>query len=203
MLLNMPICKPDSFTKDQVEMIGNTILFLAKQDLGLNKTKILHSLFLLEEACWKKYVRPFFDIPFQLWRQGPVVKDIYIDLSDEKPVLLSAWIKRAPDESSVFLPVADFNDDQFSEEDMDILQAVAAFITRKTDGELTRHNTNGHSLWYQNALQNGVTHFFKESMLHSTDMIIDFSILFPDNSPALDRYHAAKAIRSFIRQFKR
>ena len=47
--------KDIAFNKDQIDKIGNTIIFLSKNMGDLNKTKILKLLFLLEEASIKKY----------------------------------------------------------------------------------------------------------------------------------------------------
>src|SRR6266540_4153637 len=87
------------FTRDQINKIGNAIIYLSGKITDLNKTKILKLLFLLEEASIKKYGHPFFGIDFQLWKHGPVVKDIFIDLSDENPTLLNDFIERDPENS--------------------------------------------------------------------------------------------------------
>lgn len=51
--------KDIAFTRDQVDKIGNTIIYLSTKIPDLNKTKILKILFLLEEASIKKYGYPF------------------------------------------------------------------------------------------------------------------------------------------------
>ena len=117
--------------KGTVEKIGNTIIYLSQHVFDLNRTKIFQTLFLLEEASWKKFARPVFDIDFQLWKMGPVAKDIYIDLSEDKLFLLADFIKRAVAIRCAFTAGNRFNDDQFSENDMYILKAVSKFVKPK------------------------------------------------------------------------
>src|SRR5437762_1520053 len=105
--------KNRAFTKDQINKIGNAIIYLSEKITDLNKTKILKLLFLLEEACIKKYGHPFFGIDFQLWKHGPVVKDIFIDLSDESPTLLKEFIERDPQNPMNFTAKTEFCDDEF------------------------------------------------------------------------------------------
>src|SRR5258706_9819966 len=109
--------KNKSFTKDQINKIGNSIVYLSKNISDLNKTKILKLLFLMEEACIKKFGHPFFGIDFQLWKLGPVAKDIFIDLSDETPTLLKDFVKKDTINPSNFIAKAEFNDDEFSDND--------------------------------------------------------------------------------------
>ncbi|MEI9809261.1 MAG: type II toxin-antitoxin system antitoxin SocA domain-containing protein [Bacteroidota bacterium] len=96
-----------AFTKDQISKIGNTIIYLAERVQDLNKTKILKFLFLIEEASIKKSGKPFFGIDFQIWKFGPVAKDIYIDLTtqifDDEPILLNEFIERNPTLQKILL----------------------------------------------------------------------------------------------------
>ncbi|HUB59364.1 MAG TPA: type II toxin-antitoxin system antitoxin SocA domain-containing protein [Puia sp.] len=72
------------YTKEQIDKIGNTIIYLSQHIRDLTKTKILKILFLLEEASIKRSGQPFIGIDFQLWKLGPVAKDIFIDSSSVK-----------------------------------------------------------------------------------------------------------------------
>ena len=45
--------------KETLEKTSNTVVFLSQRVDDLNRSKILQTLFLLEEASWKKQVCPF------------------------------------------------------------------------------------------------------------------------------------------------
>src|SRR5690349_13795289 len=102
-------CRNKAFTRDQINKIGNAIIYLSQKIPDLNKTKILKLLFLIEEACIKKFGHPFFGIDFQLWKLGPVAKDIFIDLSDDTLTLLNEFIKRDTNNSCNFIAKTEFN----------------------------------------------------------------------------------------------
>jgi hypothetical protein len=202
MLPNTADNKPFVFAKDQLEKLGNTLIFLLQHDPQMNWTKILHSLFLLEEAAWKNYIQPFFDVPFQLWKTGPVAKDVYLGLIEENPALLAGYIKNAAGDTDLFLPVTKFSDEPFSENEMEMLKAVTNFVTYKTGDELTHHNTGVNSLWYQNAVRLGILQLFEKGTLYSTGITTDFSLLFSDDA-SLKRYYSVKQTLALIRQHKR
>ncbi len=193
---------PLPFTKDQVEKIGNTIIYLAERVPDLDKGKILQSLFLLEECSWKKYLLPFFDIQFQLWKTGPVAKDIYIDLSEDEPHILSGFIKRFKIEPPYFLAANTFHSDQFSDNDLTILKSVTGYVKDKDAETLLQHNTGHHSLWYLTALHHGVLDLLLNGPIHATNIIVDFAFLFCHDADRLNAYHAVTEEREFIRQHK-
>ncbi|MBP6431602.1 MAG: DUF4065 domain-containing protein, partial [Ferruginibacter sp.] len=61
----------NSFTTQQLNKLGNTLIYLANNVGELNKTKILKLLYLIEEKAIKKFGYPFFGFNFQLWKFGP------------------------------------------------------------------------------------------------------------------------------------
>lgn len=194
--------KDIAFTKDQIDKIGNTIIYLSKNIIDLNKTKILKILFLLEEASIKKFGFPFFGIDFQIWRLGPVPKDIFIDLSEEVPMLLSSYVKRDENNPLNFNGIADFNDDEFSDDDMEILKIISTFSKNKTASELVNYTHNHNSLWRKSAMQNGVLELLEQGLTNSTEYTIDFSLLFENNPYLLKHFQEVKENLEFTRNLK-
>ena len=184
--------KDIAFTKDQIDKVGNTIIYLSKEMTDLTKTKILKIIFLLEEASIKKYGYPFFGIDFQIWKLGPVVKDIFIDLSEESPGLLSEYITRDETNVSVFRSVKDFNDDEFSDNDMELLQIVTSFVKDKNASALVKITHSQNSLWRKSAIKNGVMELLEEELINSTEYNIDFSLLFENNPDMIERFEEIK-----------
>ena len=63
--------------------IGNAVVYIAERVPNLSKTKLLKLLYLMEEYSVKRFQTPFLGLPFEVWQAGPVVKDLFIDLSEE------------------------------------------------------------------------------------------------------------------------
>lgn len=177
-----------AFTKDQINKIGNTIIYLSREMPDLNKTKILKILYLLEEASIKKYGYPFFGIDFQIWRLGPVVKDIFIDLSEEKPILLADYIVKDEQSPSVFKSYKEFNDDEFSDNDLDLLRIITDFAKDKSAASLVDYTHSPNSLWRKSAIKTGVLEILENEQRNSTEHNIDFSLLFENNPYMLERF---------------
>lgn len=191
-----------SFTKDQINKIGNAIIYLSKAIPELGKTKILKLLFLLEEACIRKYGHPFFGIDFQLWKHGPVAKDIFIDLSYDSPTLLAEFIEKDNQNSANFIAKKEFCDDEFSDNDIAIMDAIIEFSKDKPATYLVKHTHGKNSLWRKSAIKYGVLDILESELKNSTEYEVDFSLLF-ENSPYLkERFEDAKENMEVVRQLK-
>jgi len=191
------------FTKDQVDKIGNTIIYLSNELKTLSKTKILKLLFIIEESCIKKYGYPFFGIDFQIWKHGPVAKDIFIDLSEDQPEILKGYIEKDDKDPSSFKAAKTFNDDEFSDNDINLLDNVISFAKGKTAKALVNYTHGKNSLWRKCAIKNGVLELLEEEQINSTDYGIEFELLFEENSELLERYEASKENLEFSRRLKR
>lgn len=194
--------KDIAFTKDQIEKIGNTIIYLSEKMEDLNKTKILKVLFLLEEASIKKYGYPFFGIDFQLWKLGPVAKDIFIDLSEDSPTLLAAYIRRDEANPSVFKRIKKFSDDEFSDNDLELLRIISDFAKDKSAYALVQYTHGYNSLWRRSAIKNGVLELLEKELSNSTEFNIDFSLLFENNPNLLKQYQEARENLDFVKHLK-
>jgi uncharacterized phage-associated protein len=75
------------YTKDQLAKLGNAIIFLCDRIKPLSKTKLLKLIYLIEELSVKKHGVPFFNIRFDVWKLGPVSRDLYAEITSE-PTLL-------------------------------------------------------------------------------------------------------------------
>lgn len=84
------MCK---LTKTDKEKLGNTVVYIASHTSNLSKTKLLKLLYFMEEYSVRRYHTPFLGLPFEVWQAGPVVKDVFIDLS-ETPVILDGYVAK-------------------------------------------------------------------------------------------------------------
>jgi uncharacterized phage-associated protein len=191
------------YTREQIGKIGNTIIYLSQHMQDLTKTKILKVLFLLEEASIKTTGHPFIGINFQLWKLGPVAKDIFIDLSsDENPQLLNEYIVKDAVENKVFKAKAPFNNDEFSVNDIKLMDIIIEFVKDKPAAYLVKHTHGPNSLWRKSALRYGVLEMLENELVNSTEYEVDFSLLFPQSSYLSERFEDAKENLEFIKNLK-
>lgn len=189
-------------TNQQIEKLGNTLVYLVDNVGELTKTKALKLLFLLEESSVKKFANPFLGVDYELWQFGPVVKDVYIDLSEETPSLLREYLERDPNDKNLFKAKVNFSDDQFSDNDIYLLEKIRDFARHKTAKNLVDFTHEENSLWRKSALKYGVLQELENDETNYTNHLIDFSLLFEGNEERMERYLHAKENREFINQLK-
>ncbi len=193
---------PNSFTTQQINKLGNALIYLANNVGDFNKTKILKLLYLLEESAIKKYAYPFFGFDFQLWKFGPVLNDVFIDLSEENLTLLNGYIKRTAANKDEFESATVFNDDEFSDNDILLMDLVIKFAKNKTAKDLVNHTHGEKSLWRQSAISNGVLEMLETQKTSSTKYLIDFSLLFEEDSYMRERFNSSIENAHFINSLK-
>ena len=174
--------KPYYYTKSQIDKIGNTIIYFAGHIADLNKTKLIKLLYLTEQLSIQKYGFPLLNIRFDVWKFGPVPKDIYIELS-EQPDLLKDYIDLTYQDSTTYVkPLKNFNDDEFSENELRILEYIANQFRDSTARELVALTHSEYSPWYLTAQKNGLLEHLSSGEMNSSDIEIDFTYLFEDEA---------------------
>lgn len=178
-------------TSSQIEKLGNTLIYLANGVSELNKTKILKLLFLIEEESIKKHGYPFFGFNFELWQFGPVLKEVHAELSNPELYVLGKYIKRAKWDDSMYEAVKEFNDDEFSDWDIEILESIVLFAKNKIAKDFVAITHADDSLWTQTAKKYGVLDDLEQRKIATTDHLIDFTLLFKGDEAMLQRYKIA------------
>jgi uncharacterized phage-associated protein len=144
----------------------------------LSKTKALKLLYLLEEYSVKKFQTPFFGIEFQAWQAGPVAKDVYIDLSNDGSVnpILREFISVKMSEHGTYVQAkAKFNDDEFSDNDITIMDYVIKTYGKKTATQLVKIVHEPHTAWHNTAQMNDLLEPFTLGRSNSSDIPVDLS----------------------------
>ncbi|WP_455587192.1 Panacea domain-containing protein [Bacteroides sp.] len=148
---------------------------MAQQIPNLSKTKLLKLLYLMEEYCVKKYHVPFLGIPYEVWQAGPVAKEVFIDLS-EKPIILKGYVNAVTSEKGTYvIPIAEFSDDEFSDNEMEVMDYIIGRFGGKTATELVKYTHRPGSLWHNTAKENNLLNAFNEHTMNCSDIRIDFS----------------------------
>lgn len=164
-----------TYSKGDIEKIGNAIIYLAERIPDLSKTKLLKLLYLLEESYAKKYQLPFLNLEFEVWQAGPVARDLFIDLSDE-PFLLKDYITlEKKDDATYIKPATGFYDGEFSDNEIDMLDLIVAHFGSLTATELVKRTHQKNSNWYKVAKDKGLLFLFENRLTNSSDEKIDLT----------------------------
>src|SRR6186713_3342353 len=164
------------YTRNQIDKLGNALIYLCKkmQAVGepVSKTHLLKLVFIIEEIAVKKYGIPFFDLRFDVWKLGPVSKDLFVELSEE-PDLLASYISRQIVNNNVYIQAKkDFSDDEFNDKELELMEDISNRFLYCTAKELINFTHRSDSIWYKTALKNGVLDLLENGQMKTTDIEI-------------------------------
>lgn len=186
--LNM--CK---FSESNRQKLGNAIVYIARHTSNLSKTKLLKLLYLMEERMALKYHVPFIGLPFEVWQAGPVAKDVFIDLSDG-PFLLKDFVKTNFHDGGIFVEaITEFDDSEFSECEIAMMNEVLAKYGNMTASELVAETHKEGTPWYRTAARAGLLEAFKKRECNNSNEQIDFTESM--SACAAEDYRESLAIR--------
>lgn len=164
-------------SNDQIDKVGNSIVYLSEKIGELSKTKALKLIYILDELSIKKSGIPFFNLKYKVWKFGPVSEEIFIDLSSET-TLLKNYIERTSEEGvTVIKPIVEFNDDEFSDNDIDLLNFVIEQFGDKTAKDLVYYTHRKNSPWHNTAKENSVLELLEKEEINNTELLIDMASL--------------------------
>ena len=166
------MCK---FSESTKQKLGNAIVYIAHHTTSLSKTKLLKLLYLMEERMALKYHVPFIGIPYEVWQAGPVAKDVFIDLSDGPYLLKSFVVTEFKDGGTFIKPIADFDDNEFSECEIEMMDEVLKKYGNMTASDLVSETHKKGTLWYRTAARTGVLESFNKHECNNSDQLIDFT----------------------------
>lgn len=174
------------FNSDQLEKIGNTVVYLADRIPQLSKTKLLKLLYILDEISIKKSGIPILNLKYKVWKFGPVSEELFIDLSSE-PYLLEKYIDR-DSEGNYIVSKVKFNEDQFSENEIDLMNFIIEKYGSKTGKELISYTHRINSPWYNTAKENSVLELLENETINNTEFIIDMAKVVSHDERKLEIY---------------
>jgi uncharacterized phage-associated protein len=165
-----------TLSKTEIEKIGNAIVFFAERIPDLSKTKLLKLIYLSEEMSVRNFKIPMLNLDFDIWQAGPVSREIFIDLSDEQPSLFSEFIvTKVVDEAVYVVPKTAFSDDEFSDNEIQILETICRKFGNMSAKKLVEYVHRKNSLWHIMAKEKGLLEAFNLGLTNSSDEKIDFT----------------------------
>lgn len=198
--------KPEIYTKSELDKLGNALVFLCQKIspyTQVSKTHLLKLIFIIEEFSIMKFGVPFFNLRFDVWKLGPVSKDLFVELSDE-PTLLSDYISKDEIEKGKFVicPKKEFSDDEFSDNEMELLGEVAERFKYCTAKELINFTHRKNSPWYVTAQKHGLVDALEAGKINTTDIEIDLSEVIQDEEEKIALYQSHKEYLSLSKSLK-
>lgn len=190
-----------NYSKEKLEKLANTIIYFAEHIPDLSKTKLIKLLYLLEECYVKKYHLPMLDIDFEVWQAGPVNRETFIELSDD-PFMLKGYIERVYKEDSTLIkPIKSFSDNEFSDNEIAMLDFITTEFGNKTAGELVQLSHKKSSPWYILAEKNGLLKAFEEGLINSSEIKINLADFYCNNEKQIEHYKEQKMFNRFVQYF--
>lgn len=171
--------KPVSvYSPDELEKVGNALIYLSQHTEKPSKTKVLKLLYLLDEFSVKLRGFPMFGLTYKVWQLGPVCEEVFIDLSNQ-PLLLKDYVTVEYDGKglSTVRPKRAFNHGEFSDNDMKLMDQVCATYRRSTAKTLVAITHRESSLWYRVAKEKGLLELFDKGATNNSEFTIDFKDL--------------------------
>ena len=189
----MTVHKQEIYTRSQLEKLGNTLIYLCNNLEKSSKTHLLKFVFIIEEISILKFGIPFFDLRFDLWKLGPVSKDLYVELTDELNLLEPYITKETKEDSTMVYSKKEFSDDEFSDNEMKLLDEILNRFKYCSANELINFTHKKNSPWYNTALRNGVLELLESGKMTTTNIEINLSEMIADDKDKLGLYNSHKA----------
>jgi uncharacterized phage-associated protein len=194
------------YTKNQIDKLGNALIYLCQKMRAVgepvSKTHLLKLVFIIEEIAVKKYGIPFFDLRFDVWKLGPVSKDLFVELSEE-PELLASYISRQIVKGNVYIEAKkEFSDDEFNDKELELLEEISNRFLYCTANELINFTHRTESIWYKTALKNGVLDLLEKGQMTTTDIQIPLYEIIEGEEEKLALYRNHKEFIAFSKSLK-
>lgn len=165
------MCK---FSPDSKAKIGNTIIYIAQNTRKLSKTKLLKLLYIMEEHMVQKYHVPFLAVPYEVWKWGPVQKDLFADLSDNLFLMKDYIESYISDDKKYFRAKVNFCDDEFSDAELEMMDEVLSIYGKMNAIQLESILHKPGTLWHKAASENCILDAFNKGFCNSSDVKINF-----------------------------
>ena len=169
------------FNETEKNRVGNTLIYLAERISNLSKTKLLKLVYLLDVFTTKKTGIPFLGLRYEVWRMGPVNQDLFAEFSSSQRIFDNYVDVDNTGAFPVIRPKKPFEDDEFSDQDIDMLNAVIEKYGAYQAVELSLITHKRGGLWDLVTEKYGLKDFFNNSQTHTTNYLLNLKDLLDDD----------------------
>ncbi|MBO7562369.1 MAG: SocA family protein [Bacteroidales bacterium] len=155
----------------------------------------------MEETMVSKYGIPFLGLPYEVWELGPVQKDVFVAISNGGG-LLGEYVNVVSDadNNSIISVKKSFDEDEFSQVELDMMNSVLKNFGNKTANQLINYLHRKESLWYKLAVSKGLLKAFKDGLCNCSEVRIDLGDLLPEDKK--EAYEESLLIHSTANEMK-
>lgn len=188
----------NKYSHDQIDKLGNALIYLIERMGSLPKTRLLKLVYIIEEKSIEKRSMPFFNLDFEVWKFGPVCQNLYVEFTEEPTILKDYIKKRNTRNGFVFDKNSSFNDDEFSDSDIALMDEIINEFSGSNCNDLVEYTHRENSLWYNTAKANGVLELLLNEEIPTTNLKINFEELFKNEPSKLEFYHEHLEFLNFV-----
>jgi len=193
----------EGYTQDEINKLGNSIVYLADNIANLSKTKLLKLIYLLDELSIKSSGVPFFNLRYKVWQAGPVNIDVYSELSSTPTILKDFVTLRFEATGECYINAKrTFDDGEFSDNELKLLSLIVSSYGNMTATKLVDLCHRPNTLWYQIAKEKGLLELFETGKLNTSDFEIELSDYIKDDKLKSSIYEEHKEFLNFSKRFK-
>lgn len=192
----------NKYSHDQIDKLGNALIYLIEKMGSLPKTSLLKLVYIIEEKSIEKRSMPFFNLDFEVWKFGPVCQNLYVEFTEEPTILKDYIKKRNTRNGFVFDKNSSFNDDEFSDSDISLMDEIINEFSGANCNDLVEYTHRENSLWYNTAKENGVLELLLNEEIPTTNLKINFEELIKNEPSKLEFYHEHKEFLNFVSSLK-
>lgn len=185
-----------------LDKVGNLIIYLvdeiaAKYKQQLYVTKLLKLLYIIDETSVSETGVPVTGLDYGVWKMGPVAKDVYIDLVKDNSRQLGYFAEakkqdlRNEREGAQVISVNSFDDSEFSDYDLDLVDRIIEEHGFKSPELLITRLHGEDTLWFKIVQLNGLEKLFENE--YTSPHKIDFTELLKNDPLKLTAYRTAQA----------
>ena len=177
------------------ELVGNLIILLAKKCAPLYHTKLIKLLYLIDEEAIRERGIPITWLDYKVWQYGPVdpavfyIRNFSEYISSETTTSIDGNAA-----TTIISPKKEFDDDEFSEYDLEIIEKTLVKYQNKTANELVNITHKVGSPWDLTKKENDLDF----SIANISDVSIDMSRIVKNDPVKYANYKEAYEGMSFM-----
>jgi uncharacterized phage-associated protein len=136
-----------AYNQSQIDKIGNLIIYITEKLGPINKTKLLKLIYILEEESILKGGYQFTDLNYIYMPLGPVCTIIKNQIDKQKSPLTNYIKIEKQKHNTIISPLKSFDNSEFSDFDIEILNDVLSIYGSKNANELIEYTHRIGSPW--------------------------------------------------------
>lgn len=153
------------------ELIGNLMVYLAKNTKVMYHTKLLKLIYLIDERSTIVTGSPITWLEYKVWNFGPVAEDIYFS-KNKGYNKFSQYVKFCEKNNGYIIkPIVEFDNSMFTEQDLSIIDYVLGQYGNMSSDKLVKVTHEENSLWSKEKKKNNIK-FSSEN--NTSEYVINF-----------------------------